>query len=176
MKKILEYHHIPTPKWDYAYTVDAEIDDELEYPLIVKPANSDNSIGITNDSVVTNKRELRKQIQYVVKDLHSPALVEDYIDGDEYDVSILGNGSSLKVLPLARSIFTNLPKGYWHIFPYESKWDPNSVFKKNIIREMPSKSQNKKLDALITEIALDTYNILDCHGQTLRGLATTTEQ
>ena len=46
--------------------MDDEIDDEMHYPLIVKPGNTDNSIGITNDSVVTNKRELKKQLEYIV--------------------------------------------------------------------------------------------------------------
>ncbi|MFH1522854.1 MAG: ATP-grasp domain-containing protein [Patescibacteria group bacterium] len=163
VKKLLTYHGIPTPKWDYAYNLDEEVDDEIKYPLIVKPANTDNSIGITNNSVVINKKELKREMEKIIKGLNSPALIEEYIEGDEYDVSILGSEENdLLVLPLKRSIFNNMPKGYWHIYPYDSKWGKKSAYSKIIVEE-PAKSGNKKLESLITEIALDTYNILDCH-------------
>jgi len=162
VKKLFSYHGIPTPKWDYAYTMDEEISDELKYPLIIKPANTDNSIGITNDSVVTNKKELMRQMEKIIVGLGSPALLEEYIEGDEYDVSILGNEDDLRVLPLSRSIFTEMPKGYWHIYPFDAKWSEESAYKK-IITQRPPKNISKRLASLITEIAIDTYNILGCH-------------
>jgi D-alanine-D-alanine ligase len=164
VKKLLSYHKIPTPEWDYVYSLDEKIREDLKYPLIVKPANTDNSIGITNDSVVTNKEQLMAQLKKVVEDLKRPALIEEYIEGDEYDVSILGSEEDdLRVLPLSRSVFDKMPEGYWHIYPFESKWNSGSVYKKNIIVQRPPKGINKKLEAVISEIALDTYNILDCH-------------
>ncbi|MFA5318264.1 MAG: ATP-grasp domain-containing protein [Patescibacteria group bacterium] len=164
VKKLLSFHEIPTPKWDYVYSMDDEIEEDLKYPLIVKPANTDNSIGITNDSVVTNKKELENQLKKVLVDTGRPALIEEYIEGDEYDVSILGSEEDdLRVLPLSRSIFSKLPKGYWHIYPFEAKWNENSIYKKCITVQKPPKNINKKLATLIAEIALDTYNILDCH-------------
>lgn len=163
VKKLLAFHSIPTPKWDYAYTLEDEISDELEYPLIVKPGNTDNSIGITNDSVVTKKKELDRQLNKIVKDMGSPALVEEYIEGDEYDVTILGSDEyDLRILPLSRSIFKDMPKGYWHIYPYEAKWTDSPIYNK-IITQRPPKNISKKLESLISEIALDTYNILDGH-------------
>ncbi len=163
VKKLLSFHNIPSPKWDYAYTLDDEISDELAYPLIVKPGNMDNSIGITNNSVVTNKRELARELKRVVVKMGSPALVEEYIEGDEYDVSIIGSDENdLRVLPHSRSIFKDMPEGFWHIYPFEAKWTENEVYKK-IISQRPPKNISKKLESLITEIALDTYNILDCH-------------
>ncbi|TRZ80768.1 ATP-grasp domain-containing protein [bacterium] len=164
VKKLLAFHNIPTPKWDYAYTMDDEIDKSLEYPLIVKPANTDNSIGITNESVVVNQKELKRQLKKVIIDIGRPALVEEYIEGDEYDVSILGSEEDdLRVLPLSRDIFDKMPPGYWHIYPFEAKWKEGNIYKKNIIVQRPPKNISKKLSKLITEIALDTYNILDCH-------------
>ncbi|MDD5623644.1 MAG: ATP-grasp domain-containing protein [Candidatus Peribacteraceae bacterium] len=163
VKKLLAYHNIPTPKWDYAYTLDDDINESLRYPLIVKPANTDNSIGITNDSVVTNKEELQRQLEEVIKKIGSPALVEEYIEGDEYDVSIIGNEEDdLQVLPLSRSLFQDMPAGYWHIYPYQAKWSEDPAYKA-IKMQRPPKNIPRKLEALISEIALDTYNILDCH-------------
>ena len=67
------------------------MEESLKYPLIVKPANTDNSIGITNDSVVRNTKEMKKQLEKVIIGYNRPALVEEYIEGDEIDISIIGN-------------------------------------------------------------------------------------
>jgi len=162
VKKLLAFHDIPTPRWDYAYAMDDAISDDLRYPLIVKPANTDNSIGITNNSVVTNTKELQRQMEEVIVQLGSPALVEEYIEGDEYDVSIIGNDEEdLKVLPLSRSIFTAMPEGYWHIYPFDAKWTEEDAYERIVI-DRPAKIPGR-LASLISEVALDTYNILDCH-------------
>ncbi|MFA6995088.1 MAG: ATP-grasp domain-containing protein [Patescibacteria group bacterium] len=163
VKKLLSYHKIPTPEWDYVYSLDDDIREDLKYPLIVKPANTDNSIGITNDSVVRNKEELYRQLEVVLKQIGRPALIEEYIDGDEYDVPIIGSeDDDLRILPLARSIFDELPANLWHIYPFEAKYTDGGEYKK-IVVQRPPKNINKKLEALLGEIALDTYNILDCH-------------
>jgi D-alanine-D-alanine ligase len=164
VKQLLNYNNIPTPQWDYAYSLDDKIREDLHYPLIVKPANSDNSIGITNESIVTNKEELQRQLKKVIEEMGSPALIEEYIEGDEYDVSIIGNDEEdLRVLPLSRSIFKNMPQGYWHIYPYEAKWIHDHPVYKTISVQCPPKNVDERLQSLITEIALDTYNLLDCH-------------
>jgi len=163
VKKLLAYHKIPTPEWDYVYSLDDDIREDLRYPLIVKPANTDNSIGITNDSVVRNKAELQVQLEKVIKGIGRPALIEEYIDGDEYDVPIIGSAEDdLRILPLARSMFDNLPDNLWHIFPFQSKYMDKGEYNK-IIVQRPPKNIGKKLETLLGEIALDTYNILDCH-------------
>lgn len=163
VKKLLSYHKIPTPEWDYVYSLDDDIREDLRYPLIVKPANTDNSIGITNDSVVRNKKELYRQLEVVLKDIGRPALIEEYIDGDEYDVPIIGSEEDdLRILPLARSMFDNLPKDLWHIYPFEAKYTDGGEYNK-IVVQRPPKGISKKLEQLLGEIALDTYNILDCH-------------
>ncbi len=164
VKKLLTYHNIPTPRWDYMYDLSDELRDDLRYPLIVKPANTDNSIGITNDSVVTNEKQLKNQLEYVLTQLQRPALIEEYLEGDEYDVSIMGSeDDDLRVLPLARTIFDQLPEGYWHICPFDYKFADASLYKKYVTTQIPPKNVNHKLLRLISEIALDTYNILDCH-------------
>jgi len=163
VKKLLSYHKIPTPEWDYVYTLEDNVREDLRYPLIVKPANTDNSIGITNESVVRDKEELRRQLEKVIKEIGRPALIEEYIDGDEYDVPIIGmDKDDLRILPLSRSVFDELPQDIWHIYPFEAKYTEESVYDK-IIVQRPPKNISKKLETLLGEIALDTYKILDCH-------------
>ena len=142
-KKILAYHNIPTPKWDYAYSEEDDIREDLEYPLIVKPSIGDNSIGITNDSVVSNKKELLKQVKKVTEEMKVPALIEEYIEGDEYDISILGNDDGINVLPLCRTIFSSLPKTIWHIYPFEAKWSDDTIYKDNIEVQIPPENKYK---------------------------------
>ncbi len=162
-KKLLAYHNISTPKWDYVYSKDEEIDESLRYPLIVKPSNMDSSFGITNESVVSNEQELKAQIDKIVNHLGSPALIEEYIDGDEYDVPILGNDETdLQVLPLSRMVFKDMPEGKWHILTQEIKLSSEPLSAWGIVLQQPAKNIDKKLETLITEIALDVYNILEC--------------
>jgi D-alanine-D-alanine ligase len=67
----------------------------------------------------------------------------------------------LEVLPLSRAIFKNLPQNLWQIYTYDAKWSNNPVYQEIVIQR-PPKNISKKVETLITEIALDTYNILDC--------------
>ncbi|MBI3548787.1 MAG: ATP-grasp domain-containing protein [Elusimicrobia bacterium] len=161
VKKILEYHQLPTPRFDYVFSSDEQIRDDLRYPLIVKPANTDNSIGISNKSVVSSPKELKDQVHSIIKEYKRPVLIEEYIEGDEVDVSILGNEERVKVLPLSRSLFDDMPAGAWHIYPFKAKWSDDPVYNK-IKVERPAK-YSQKLTALISEICLDAYNIFDCH-------------
>ena len=108
-----------------------------------------------------SQRELRDQVAEVTEKLHRVALVEEFIEGDEVDVSILGNEERVKVLPLSRSTFEDLPEDIWHIYPFEAKWSSDSVYKK-IKTERPAK-YSQKLTQLISEICLDAYNLFDCH-------------
>jgi D-alanine-D-alanine ligase len=113
--------------------------------------------------VVTTRAALLERIDYVLHELKRPALVEEFITGDEYDVSILGNWEDeQRVLPLSRSIFTALPEGYWPMYPYEAKFMGSVVHKKNIEVQRPPKGVPGKLTALISEIALDAFNVVGC--------------
>jgi D-alanine--D-alanine ligase len=161
-KKILSYHDIPTPRWDYMYSMDDKLDEELEYPLVVKPATAIHSLGITNHSVVTTPQALHHQLEFILKTMGIPALVEEYIEGDEYEAYILGNDEgNLQVLPLRRSIFDNMPAGQWHLYTSDAKFiEPEQ--NNQILRQLPPKNISKKLLSLLTEIALDTYSIFGC--------------
>jgi D-alanine-D-alanine ligase len=163
VKKLFAFHHIPTPRWDYLYDRDEAFDENFPLPAIVKPANSDSSLGITNESVVESHAALKKRIEYVLEELKRPALIEEFIDGDEYDVSILGNwDDKQRVLPLSRLVFKGLPEGYWHMYPYEAKFLGSQVHKQGIEVQRPPKGVPGKLTSLISEIALDALNVVGC--------------
>jgi D-alanine--D-alanine ligase len=161
VKKLFQYHEIPTPNWDYVYSLDEKVREDLYFPLIVKPADTDNSFGITNSSVVKNRTELRKQLQFVIGELGRPALVEEFIDGDEFDICLIGSGDDTRILPPIRSIFDRLPKGYWKIYAQDSKTTEGDPAYDSIRIEKPAKI-SKKLGSLMNSIALDVYSLFDC--------------
>ncbi len=72
---------------------------ELPLPAFVKPNGESRSVGISDDSVVKTREELIRQVAYIHQELQQPALIEDYLPGDEYTVLMLGNGSQQEILP-----------------------------------------------------------------------------
>ncbi|MBP9781269.1 ATP-grasp domain-containing protein [Candidatus Woesebacteria bacterium] len=164
VKKLLNFHNIPTPKWDYLYDEQDDLRTDLQFPLIVKPAVTDNSIGIDQSSVVTNQKQLKERIHYVMHQLHSPALIEEYLPGDEFDVSILGScDAQLEALPLSRVAFDKFPRDLWHIRSFEYKFTDGGSENQLVEVQRPPKNISKKLTSLITEMALDTFMILQAN-------------
>lgn len=97
MKAVLSEHGIPTPPYRVYERV--EPNGWNLFPAIVKPAFEHCSVGIRPESVVTNPEELRTQVAWVTEELQQPALVEEYIDGVEYPIWLIGNGR-LEMLPV----------------------------------------------------------------------------
>lgn len=93
-------HSLIKPQMDSIDGQLDKIDKIMTYPLFVKPSGSGNSIGINNNSLVNNQKELKSQIDYVHRQLDdSSILVEDYLPGREYTIGIIGN-KEMFVLPV----------------------------------------------------------------------------
>jgi D-alanine-D-alanine ligase len=121
VKQILNQNGIPTAKH---FVTDNSGKIHLnghKFPMIVKPSREDASIGITNESVVSNMNALKDRVEYVLDELKQPALVEEFIDGREINVSVVGN-DELIVFPISEIDFSLLPEDYPKIINYNSKW------------------------------------------------------
>jgi len=90
-KKLLIAEDIPTPRFVELTDPDKSWQVQLSYPLIVKPRYEGSSKGLRNDSLVTNAQELSKQVQWLIETYRQPALVEEFIEGQEFTVAIIGN-------------------------------------------------------------------------------------
>lgn len=93
----------------------------LSFPLIVKPNFEDASIGIYPDSVVTNQESLIHQVERIVHRYRQPALVEEYIEGREFNVAVLEEESAM-ALPVSEIDFSQFPDAVPKICSYEAKW------------------------------------------------------
>jgi D-alanine-D-alanine ligase len=124
VKQRLEAAGIPTP----AGRVLARADDpcDLPFPLIVKPVREDGSVGIWATSVVADAASLRRAVEAVVTSLRQPCLVEQFVDGREFNVALLGHPTP-RVLPLSEIDFTGLPPESPRIVSYDAKWNSGSV-------------------------------------------------
>lgn len=122
-KEVLQAHGLPTAA--YQVFTPWTIHRHLEFPLIVKPVSEDASIGITRNSVVQDDRALRRQVRYIWEMYSQPALVEEFIDGREFNVTILGNDSP-RVLPLSEINFRHIANPFERIVSFRAKWVPLS--------------------------------------------------
>src|SRR5207247_9536663 len=95
--------------------------ENMDFPLIVKPSREDASIGIEPCSVVSNLNDLLKRVRHVIEQHDQAALVEEYIDGRELNVEILGNRKPI-VFPISENELSTLPKQYPRIITYNAKW------------------------------------------------------
>lgn len=98
----------------------------IDFPAIVKPEREDGSLGIDRRSVVHTHRQLAEQVDYVVRTFQQPAVVQQYIEGRELSVSLLG-WPVPRVLPLGEIAFSALPEGHPRILTYASKWNEETV-------------------------------------------------
>ena len=127
----------------------------IDFPLIVKPQHEDASIGIHYDSVAYDLEHLNKKIEYIRETLKQPSIVEQFIDGREFNVGVIGNPG--EVLPIAEINFDGLPEGHAKICSYEAKWHYGSVFDVGTKPVFPELSP--KLRQAITVAALRAYEL-----------------
>ena len=122
-KQLLSYHRVPTPQFTvFARARKLRIPKKLRFPLFVKSSTEDASLGIAHASVVADQKQLAERIDFIHEQTHSDALVEEYIEGRELYVGVLGN-DRLKVLPVWEMSFGSLPENLPAIATRKVKWD-----------------------------------------------------
>lgn len=125
-KQLLEYHEIPTADFATFDGVTVETNGDLEFPLIVKPSRSDASIGIGKKSLVKNWEELTRQVQEIRKELQDEALAEEFIEGREVYVGVIGTKEMPEILPIVELDFGNWDKNKPTISDREVKFGPET--------------------------------------------------
>ena len=118
-KQRLVKQGVPTPAYQVFSRPKGDV--SLQFPAIVKPVHEDASMGIDEKSVVTNSADMFQRVDYVVSEYSQAALVEEYITGREFSVSMWGNGA-MEVMPITEHDFSAVDDPLKSLLTYESKW------------------------------------------------------
>ena len=157
VKEILGARGVPVPQGSL---VSAESDLPslaLRFPVIIKPAREDASVGITRASVVTDRAALDAGVLHILDQYRQPALVEEYIEGREIYVSLLGRvDGELQVFPFFEIDFSAMPADRPKIVSFEGKWVEDSVEYKGT-RPVRCEGLSSDLRDKVAQTALDAF-------------------
>ena len=90
-KRILTYHDLPTPQFQVFERADEPLSPDMIFPMFAKPSREGTGIGVTADSIIMNEEQLRDRVQSLIDRYKQPVLVEQYIEGREITVGLVGN-------------------------------------------------------------------------------------
>ena len=157
-KKVFAFENILYPHFAiFGKDSDLETAGKLRMPLFVKPLTADASIGIDGDSLVRDAISLMKRVVAIHEEVKDSALVEEYIEGREFYVGVLGNREPLALPPIEMD-FSGLPEGMPRILGSKAKWSPGSAEYKGtqaILPDLPD-----ELRARLQKAAIDAYRAL----------------
>jgi D-alanine-D-alanine ligase len=158
-KDILIARGIPTPPHRFLAELAALDDpalDAIDYPWFVKLAHEDASVGITEANLVTTPGELRQRARELMTQYDQPVLAERYVDGRELNVTLIGNGAELQVLPLHEIDFAQMPADRPRIVSYAAKWDERHVDYAGT-KPVPLRDASPALVARVERVARDAW-------------------
>ncbi len=174
-KKLLSYHHINVP--DFMVFPKGNVRKRtrtLPYPVIVKSLMEEGSVGISQASYVENEEQLRMRVALIHERIHDDAIAEQYIDGRELYVTLLGN-SRLQVLPVRELTFANAAEGVPRMATYKVKWDDKYRERWGINYQF-AKDLSNTLSERIAKVCKRVYRVLDMSGYGRIDLRLTTDE
>jgi D-alanine-D-alanine ligase len=160
-KKILSYHRIPTPRFNVFPRKRRVRVGKLEFPLLVKSATEDASLGISQSSIVYDKDALLERVAFMHEKINSDALVEEYIPGRELYVGVLGN-QRLLTLPVWELDFGSMPDDA-RIATRKVKWDRKYQEKVGITSGV-AKELSEEVKRSIERVAKRVFRALELSG------------
>ena len=162
-KKLLHFHRVPTPEFAvFPHGRKPKRPKKLEFPLIVKSMTDHASLGISQASVVDDDEKLTERVAFIHESLGTDAIAEQFIDGREIYVGVLGN-QRLKSLPVWELTFDRMPDSALHIATAKVKHDV-AYQKKRGIDHRPAEDLSPELAARISNLAKRIYKILELDG------------
>ncbi|MBI3576868.1 ATP-grasp domain-containing protein [Candidatus Gottesmanbacteria bacterium] len=132
-KKLLQKSFLPIPKFTVIHRSDRLRKSLLpsKYPVIVKPAYEHCSIGITSASVAQRYEQFKRIVTNLRKKYHQTLIVEEFIPGEELQVTVYENGGKTVALPPAQITWKGDERNKWNIYGFDEKWDKTSLLWKN---------------------------------------------
>lgn len=164
-KKIWLYHGLPTPRFVSIGLKEKPYIEGLRFPVLVKPNAEGSSKGVFNDNIVEDPDRLVGKIRATRKAFGNGVLVEEFLEGREFTVTVMGNpgvGKGAYILPIVEQNFDIFPAGMRRLASYEAKWffedtlpDPRVAY------HCPAKIE-PTLEKFIRELCIKAYTVLNC--------------
>jgi D-alanine-D-alanine ligase len=159
-KKILESDGLRTPRYQSLNPENLNLF-HLNFPCIVKPLGEDASHGVSEESVVKDLDQLEKQVKKVSELFGGNSLVEEFLEGREFNVTLLGNKEPV-VLPVAEMVYS-LPPELPRLLTFAAKWYEESLYYKGTRATCPAEIEEEERQR-ISQTALTAFKLLDCRG------------
>ncbi len=157
-KKVLAFDGLKTPDFAvFSRDADLETGGRLRMPVIVKPHERDASIGISGKALVHSTMEMMERVKAIHEKVKDAALVEEYIEGREFFVGVLGNRERVAFPPVEMD-FSGMPEGLPHVLDYKAKWDEKSPEYKGTKAVLPDLPEDLK--ARLQKAAVDACRAL----------------
>lgn len=161
-KKILKHHHIGTPNFfTLPKNKKRKLPKNIKYPLIVKCLFEEASYGIAQASIVTSEEKLNERVKYIHEKLEQDALIEEFIEGKELYVGVLGQ-KQLKTLPIWELKFENVDNPEKEIYSQRAKW--NEKYRKRKGIETGAAKLDKVTEDKVIRTCKKVYQILNLSG------------
>ncbi len=162
-KRVLATHRVATPAFRlFPFGRRFREPSRMTFPLFVKSATEDASLGISQASLVEDMKSLRERVEFIHEQVQSDALVEEYIDGRELYVGVLGN-SRLMTLPVWEMDFGTLSQAQTRIATRKVKWDRRYQAKHGIATGRAQNLSDEQQE-LLSRLAKRTYRALSMSG------------
>jgi D-alanine-D-alanine ligase len=162
-KEILGYHRIRVPESAvFPRGCVVRRPKRLTFPLFIKPLKEEASYGISQDSFVETDQALEERVRFVHEKMNQDALAEEYIEGRELYVSILGNGR-LRAFPIREVIFSEIPEGKPRFATFKAKWD-DAYRKRWGIQNIFAAPLPEGVAQRIAKICKKVYRVLQIRG------------
>jgi D-alanine-D-alanine ligase len=159
-KQVLLANGVPTPRFRVLAEPRIPRRHGLHYPLIVKPSRADASLGVEPGSVVYDYDQLVRQLEKVFAEFDPPILVEEFIEGRELHVAVLGNEAP-ELLPAIEFDFSELPPEHPAIISYDAKWNPLDEAYHRVHTICPAELSQRAMKK-VRDVVLRAYRLTGC--------------
>jgi len=161
-KKILAYHRIPVPRFAvFPPNRKVRRPNRLTFPLFVKSVIDEGSVGISQASIVRDDEKLAERVQFIYRQTGSHAIAEQFIEGREIYVGVIGN-QKLQAYPPWELLMKDLPDGAQNIATDRAKWDPAYQRRVGLITQ--AASLTVELQTQFEKLSKRIYRLLNLTG------------
>ncbi len=159
-KKVLQLAGLPTPEWHEAPFDDVR--NGIRY--VVKSATEDASLGLDGAAVVTGREAIRARAEFSKREYGGRWFAEEYVEGREFNISVLEENGQPRVLPIPEMVFHNWPSGHPRIVGYDAKWAEDSTDYNETIRQFRDEADEPVLHRQLTQLSEAAWRLFRLKG------------